>query len=422
MVKCSGFLVPDHYMQKLFRINFAQYPKQFWLLFWGMLISFAGVSMIWPYLMIYVSARLDLPMTATASLMTVNATAGLLATFIAGPIADRTGRKGTMVVGLVVTGISYLGMVYADTLIAFVILMLIRGLANPLYRVGADAMIADLIPQGKRADAYALSRLSKNIGIAIGPAIGGFVASKSYDIAFFAAMIGLVSFGLVTALFLTETLDKSVIQEKSATASQGAGFRIILRDRPFLVFIGAFTLTQICGAIMWVLLAVYGKENFNILESQYGFLPMTNALMVVLLQIYITRITKRKSSLWMQSIGALIYAFGVGSIAFGSSFWNFWGSIIVITVGEMILVPMATTYVADLAPADMRGRYMSVFALTWGVATGVGPVVGGFLNDQISPQAIWYGGGLIGIVGALWFVYQALRSKPIPAIISQSTS
>ena len=394
-------------MIKLFRFPRNEFPRQFWLLFWGMLISFAGVSMIWPYLMIYVSARLDLPMTATASLMTVNAMAGLLATFIAGPITDRIGRKGIMVVGLVVTGLSYMAMIYANTMVDFFVLMLIRGLANPLYRVGADAMIADLIPQGKRADAYALSRLSKNIGIAIGPAIGGFVASTSYDVTFFIAMISLVSFGLVTALFLTETLDKSAIEENIATSSQRAGFRIILQDKAFLVFIGAFTLTQICASIMWVLLAVYGKDNFNILESQYGFLPMTNALMVVILQIYITNITKRKPSLWIQFIGAMIYALGVGSIAYGNSFWDFWGSILVITVGEMILVPMATTYVADMAPADMRGRYMSVFALTWGVAIGVGPVVGGFLNDLISPQAIWYGGGVIGILGALWFLVQA---------------
>ena len=394
-------------MIKLFRFPRNEFPRQFWLLFWGMLISFAGVSMIWPYLMIYVSARLDLPMTATASLMTVNAMAGLLATFIAGPITDRIGRKGIMVVGLVVTGLSYMAMIYANTMVDFFVLMLIRGLANPLYRVGADAMIADLIPQGKRADAYALSRLSKNIGIAIGPAIGGFVASTSYDVTFFIAVISLVSFGLVTALFLTETLDKSAIEENIATSSQRAGFRIILQDKAFLVFIGAFTLTQICASIMWVLLAVYGKDNFNILESQYGFLPMTNALMVVILQIYITNITKRKPSLWIQFIGAMIYALGVGSIAYGNSFWDFWGSILVITVGEMILVPMATTYVADMAPADMRGRYMSVFALTWGVAIGVGPVVGGFLNDLISPQAIWYGGGVIGILGALWFLVQA---------------
>lgn len=408
-------------MQKLFRINVAEYPKQFWLLFWGMLISFAGVSMIWPYLMIYVSARLNLPMTATASLMTVNATAGLLATFIAGPITDRTGRKGTMVVGLMITGISYLAMIFANSLMDFFILMLIRGLANPLYRVGADAMIADIIPQGKRADAYALSRLSKNIGIAIGPAVGGFVAAASYDVTFIIATISLVVFGLITAFFLNETLDKEAVQKEIGQSSQRLGFKAILQDRAFLVFVGAFTLTQICGAIMWVLLAVYGKDNFNIPESQYGFIPMTNALMVVAFQIYITNITKSKHSLWMQSLGAAIYALGVGSIAFGNSFWDFWVSIVVLTIGEMILVPMATTYVADLAPADMRGRYMSVFSLGWGVATGIGPVVGGFLNDQISPQAIWYGGGLIGILGALWFVNQALSARSIPKKVLHSS-
>ncbi|MBT3389782.1 MAG: MFS transporter [Chloroflexi bacterium] len=62
-----------------------------------------------------------------------------------------------------------------------------------------------------------------------------------------------------------------------------------------------------------------------------------------------------------------------------------------------------TTFTADLAPTDMRGRYLSVFALTWGVASGIGPVVGGILNDWVNPHAIWYGGGAFGIIAALWF-------------------
>lgn len=76
---------------------------------------------------------------------------------------------------------------------------------------------------------------------------------------------------------------------------------------------------------------------------------------------------------------------------------------VVITWGELILVPTATTFVANIAPASMRGRYMSIFSLCWGLASGIGPVVGGYLNDNISPQAIWFGGGIIGLSGAFWF-------------------
>jgi MFS family permease len=113
----------------------------------------------------------------------------------------------------------------------------------------------------------------------------------------------------------------------------------------------------------------------------------------------------------MMALGAFIYAIGVGSIAFATSFWGFLTSMVVITCGELILVPTATTYVANIAPPDMRGRYMGIFTLCWGVATGIGPVLGGFLNDNISPVSIWYGGGLIGLMGALLFLNQFRKKQ-----------
>ena len=75
--------------------------------------------------------------------------------------------------------------------------------------------------------------------------------------------------------------------------------------------------------------------------------------------------------MWMLSLGAVVYSLGVGSIALGNDFWDFWRSMLVITLGELVLVPTATSVTADLAPADMRGRYMGIYSLTWGVATGI---------------------------------------------------
>ncbi len=389
-----------------------QYPRQFWLLFWGMLISTAGASMIWPFLMIYVSEKLARPMTSIASLMTLNASTGLLASFVVGPITDRAGRKITMVVGLVATGMLYLVMIPTQSYLGFAVIMALRGLFNPLYRVGADAMIADLIPEEERADAYALTRLSKNVGVAMGPAVGGLVASASYNYAFWAAALGLVGFGLLVTFFAEETLPPTA----SVQTSQEKGvlsYLQIFSDRVFMLFILAFTLTQISSTMVWVLMGVYAKQNFQILENQYGLIPMTNALMVVMLQMFVTRVTKRHRPHWMLSLGALLYGMGVLSVATATDFWGFWFSMVVITAGELVLIPTATTFVANLAPPDMRGRYMSVFSLCWGVASGIGPVTGGYLNDNLSPQAIWYGGGLIGLLGSLWFMAQARQKKPV---------
>jgi len=366
--------------------------------------------MIWPFLMIYVSEKLTLPMTSVASLMTLNAGAGLLASFIVGPITDRTGRKTTMIIGLAASGLLYIAMIPAETMITFAIIMTLRGFFNPLYRVGADAMVADLVPEAKRADAYALTRLSKNVGVALGPAVGGFVATASYSIAFWAAAIGLVAFSLLITFYAKETLptkDDDQIPPKIGITS----FKGVFQDKAFTSFVLAFTLAQIGSTIVWVLMGVYAKTNYNILEDQYGFIPMTNALMVVILQVYVTRISKHYRPHLMLGSGAFLYACGVTSVAFANGFWGFWISMVIITMGELILVPTATTFVANIAPQDMRGRYMSIFSLSWGVAAGIGPVVGGYLNDYISPQAIWYGGGIIGFCGAIWFLIQFINRK-----------
>jgi len=159
-----------------------------------------------------------------------------------------------------------------------------------------------------------------------------------------------------------------------------------------------------------VLLAVYVKQNFGIPENMYGLLPTTNAVMVLLLQLWITRQTRSFAPLKVLSVGTFIYAIALGSIAIGQGFWAFWGSMVLFTVGEMILMPTSTTYTANLAPADMRGRYMSIYTLTWGAASGIGPVLGGFLNDNLGARSPWIGGLIIGLVSAAAFVLLARRS------------
>jgi len=111
-----------------------------------------------------------------------------------------------MVISLLTNSLGYLLFSHASTLFHFAILMIIQGASNPLYRIGADAMMADLIPPEKRVDGYSLMRLSNNIGVAIGPAAGGIIASVSYAIAFYCAAVGLAIYGFLLAFLAHETL------------------------------------------------------------------------------------------------------------------------------------------------------------------------------------------------------------------------
>jgi MFS family permease len=406
---------PKRRIQLLTRVKHIkeQYPNQFWLLFIGLLISTIGASMIWPFLMIYVSQKLDRPLTAIASLMTVNSAMGLISSFIAGPLTDRVGRKWIMAISLALNGLTYLLYSQVNSLGGFLLLMGMSGFVNPIYRVGADAMVADLIPADKRIDAYAILRMGNNVGVALGPTIGGFVAATSYSVAFYCAAFGLSVYGALVALFARETLVKTLITREK---ERFGGYVKVLKDRLFLTICAGYTITTVASSMIFVLLAVYTKENFGIPESQFGFIMATNAVMVVLFQVAVTQFTKRFPAYPVMFVGALLYSLGVGSVALGKSLPAFFISMIILTLGEMSLVPTSTSLVAGLAPPQMRGRYMSIYGLAWGIAVGIGPVIGGFLNDNIAPVAIWYGGLVIGLISAAIFASLALRKRKALAV------
>ena len=394
--------------------NFKVFPRQYWLMFFGMIISSIGGSMIWPFLMIYSSEKLGLPLAQITMLMSINAFVGFLSAFIAGPLIDRFGRKWLMVISLSLNGFAYLLLSQAETYPIFALLMGLSGAVNPLYRIGSDAMLADLIPKEKRVDAYALIRLSNNIGVALGPALGGFIATRSYTYAFLGATTGMVTYSLLLAFLAKETLPSQVDRSAEKPAHEPfGGYLAILRDFPFISFVVAFTLVMCCALMMWVLLGVYAKQNFAIPENLYGWIATTNAAMVILFQIPVTTISKRYPPLSVLMVGAVFYSMAVTSVAFGRGFWWFWGSMVIMTVGELMLMPTSSAFVANLAPPEKRGRYMSIYGLTWGAAAGIAPLLGGFLNDNFGPQTIWFGGGVVGLIGFLGIFFLSLKRQSL---------
>jgi len=380
------------------------------------LVNATGGSMVWPFLTIYIRQQLAVPLTSVALLLTLNSVVGLATTVVAGSLVDRFGRRGVMISSLAVSSLTLIGMSAADTLAPWVLLMIVSGAFQPLYRIGSNAMVADLIEPKRRASAYALLRLINNLGVAIGPSVGGFFATISYTLTFYLAATAHVAFTLLILFFVKETMPPATTTPEGTTPD--IGYRQVLRDRPFLSFCGVYTLAGMAYSLMLVLLPVYAKENFGVPENQYGFIMATNAAMVVLFQYSITRITERHHHLPVLTIGSLFYAAGVGSVALGWNFPTFLISMVIVTIGEMVMIPTSTALTANLAPPAMRGRYMSVYGLTWGAGFALGPVLGGFLNDQLAPVAIWYGGLAMGLAAAMGFILlgQVLRGSRRPIL------
>jgi MFS family permease len=391
----SAAMKPINTLRNLYN----QYPRQFWLMITGVIISTAGGSMIWPFMLIYASGKLNLPLSTVAALISINAGTGLASSLVAGALADRVGRKGVMVFSLSMTGIAYFLMMHAETYIHFVGLMIMIGLSNPMYQVGADAMLADMIPSEKRTDAYAINRIANNAAFALGPAVGGFLAATSYNLAFIGASAGFLTYSVLLFLLAHETLSPELHSGSAPLTRREVlrGYTRVFADKGYLTFVALISLGLIAPSLLWILMPVYAKTNFGIPENLYGWIPTTNALMCVFIQYFVTLITRKRPALPVLTVGMFIYALGAGSVALAGSFWGFWLSMVILTFGELTLVPTASKYVADISPADLRGRYMSLHWLGWGLARTLAPLIGGFLNDAISPRAIWIGGLLIGL-------------------------
>jgi MFS family permease len=389
---------------------FGSFSRQFWLVSGVMMLAWTFHSLVWPFLTLYASEKLHQPLTAVTLLLTINSLVGLATTFIGGAIADRFGRKWVMVFSFVVAGVSWYLFRLADVLPVFALLMALSGAVTPLYRLAADAMVTDVVPPEERIDAYSILRLGNNLGVALGPSIGGFLAASSYQISFAAAGFGMLLCAVLILLFSMETMPKALPQTATVFSSD-KGYASALKDRQLLGFLVAMTFNRMASATLWMLLAVHAKTNYGIAEDVFGFIPTTNAVMVIFFQLLVTRVVKKRPPAAVMTIGALFYGFAVMGVAFGRGFWAFWVCMVVATIGEMILLPTSTNYVSSLAPEDKRARYMSLFTVTWSIGTALGPLIGGILNDWISPSATWIGTGLLGFVGAGLFMLFSHRQK-----------
>jgi MFS family permease len=398
------------------------YSPQIWLLFWGTLFGSLGMSLVWPFLTIYIREQLDIPLSQITPLFTLQAVTGLAAATLISPLMDLVGRKGPMIAGTIASALTMIAMSRAGSYAAWAVLLPAYAVVNAAFRIGSYTMAADLVEPEHRARVYALLRTGDNVGIALGPALGGFLVAVAYRLSYYAAAVTQLGLALGVFLLLTETLARA--QDDTPLHTAGLGYGPLLRDRPFLVIWGLYVLVNIAGAMVFTLLGVYVKEHYGIPENRYGFIIGTNAVMVVLLQYGVTRTSTRYPPLAVIVAGSLFYAAGMGGFALSRGFVAFLAAMVLFTLGELLLVPTATALVANIAPPAMRARYMGIFTLTFRVSAGIGPVLGGLLNDLIAPSATWYGGMaacLVAAAGYGWLVrHDITRPDQTPVLESKT--
>ncbi|RKP49301.1 MDR family MFS transporter [Trinickia fusca] len=368
-------------------------PVTYWTLWLGTLVNKAGGFVI-PFLALYITAQGGSEADA-GLVMALYGAGAILAGVTGGVLADRVGRRATILFSVFGGAVSMLAIGFSRSLPAIGATTFLMGWAAEMYRPAVSAATADLVPAADRTRAYGHLYWANNLGFAIAPTLGGILALASYTSLFIGDAVTMVAFGALVLARVPETRPEAAPPEgeekrNEAAGRAGAGLGAALADLPFLGFV---LLMLGLMLVMWQdrTSLPLDMRRHGIGEATYGWIVSINGVLVVLFQPRITRALLAYPRAGVLACASFLFGLGYGLYGVVGSVPGYVLAVVVTTVGEMAAVPTASAVVADLAPAAQRGRYQGVYSMSFGVASCLGPLLGVAVLHHAGGRALWLG-------------------------------
>lgn len=381
-------------------------PGPVWVLAAGQFVNKFGAFVLF-FLIIYLT-RLGYSPAQAGMAAGAYGLGSFVAMFLGGHIADRVGRRGTIVLSMFASATFMLALSQATGLPALTFLAGMAGLSAELYRPAASALLTDLTPRGGRITAFAVYRTAINAGIATGPAVAGFLADHSFLWIFVGDATTSVIFGFVAFFALPGGRPATV-----AVATPG-GMIGALRQDPQLrrVLVGMFGAVFVLFQLVTTLPLHVQALGFS--TATYGLLLSLNGLLVATTEIPASSFMVRIPARIAMGSGFLLIGLAFGSLGLASALPALIAIVVIATAGEVLAMPVAAAYVADLAPDDMRGRYQGALGAAASLGVAAAPAIGGALYGWM-PDAAFLTFALVGIA-AFFIVAGSPRRPRSPAL------
>jgi MFS family permease len=373
------------------------------------LVFSLGRNIAFPYLAMFLTESklnggLQFDPSLIGFMIMIGSLANTFALLATGNLCDRFGRKRMLTFSMIIMAALTACFAFVVNYAEFLLLYAVTGVIGAFFDPAQSAMIADLVDPERREEVYGLSYMIANMGTMAGPLIGGFIASTNgYPILFVYAAV----FAVVAAGGLALSLKESYTPEEGSKVSV-AQFAGIFRDRIFVFFCLLGALTNLVYSQLYGMLSVY-TQYIGFEPYVFGVFFSVNGAMVVALQIPIRKGTMKIGAVRAFAVAQLLYAVGFTYFMFASSFLQFLIGVIVLTLGEITFVPASSGFVANLAPADMRGRYMAILGLFFGIGGAAGSQIAFSLFGTLTEKRFTW--GVLGLIGFATLVGYALLSR-----------
>jgi MFS family permease len=264
------------------------------------------------------------------------------------------------------------------------------------------AIIGELAGPQQRKAAFALTRLAINLGMSIGPVVGGFLAMHSFKLLFYVDGATSLLAGVLIAILPWREISLQSL-EKDAIQKTGAD---IIPRRLFIYFLLAMIPIELVFFQPLAAMPLFLVRDLHITESGFGALLAINTVIIILVEVALNAAMADWSHRYAIALGALLVGAGFGALIFVNSVSAVAVTIVIWTFGEMILLPASSAFVSDIAPSQLAGAYMGLYTMGFSVAVAIGPWLGTQILEHHGSDAVWIGTFACGCVTAviIWFL------------------
>jgi MFS family permease len=378
------------------------FPRPVWVLFAGVFLNKFGTFVL-PFLAIYLTRRGFTNADAGIALGCYGL-GRIAAAFIGGHLADRIGRRNTVLLSMTLTAVSMVLLSQAETLPAIAALTALASLTGEMYVPACTALLTDLTPPAQRLTVFSAYRMAFNAGWAFGPAAAAFIAAHSFTWLFIGDAITSLLFAVIAWFWLPRTgngMKEAGWTEAAVTLKQDKRFLRVALSTLFI------------GMCIHQMISTYGLHvtALGFSDATYGMLLSFNGLLVLFCDLPLTRLTTRFPAPVMMALGYLLIGLGLTSNLVLHTLPGLFVGIVLFTVGEMIFAPVASAHVSKLAPANMRGRYMGGWAMSNSLAMFLAPNLGMKFYDR-NPTMLWLFCGGCAVVAAITIFTSPRQMEP----------
>ncbi|WP_432774535.1 MFS transporter [Brevibacillus gelatini] len=355
-----------------------EYHPIVWSLVAGTVFVRAASSMSMPFLFLYLSNQTDMDLAMIGLTIGAGPLAGTIGGFIAGTLSDRIGRRRVMLGALYVWTLVFIGFALSKNPLILLLLNMAGGLCRSFYEPVSQALMADVTPPEKRFRVFGLRYTAINVGVAIGPIAGAVLAKTSVALPFLITAL----IYLVYVISLQGLLNKFGIRQiegqKKETITFGRAFSVIVHDKAFRFYMVAGMLGAIGYSQMSSTLAKFTEMTVASGAELFAILMSVNAVVVVLMQMPLTRWAEKKTPLTAIVVGNVLYALGDIGFAYANSWLVFIIGMVLFTFGEILTFTASDVLIDRMAPEAMRGSYYGAKSFS-NIGQFIGPWMGGLL-------------------------------------------